>query len=258
MFNLENQAAVVTGAGNPDGLGFAIAKALLTAGARVTISATSDRILDRLKELSGFGEATALKADLSRSGEADRLIDHTVEELGRIDILVNNAGLAQTGVSSDWNLVGQITDEAWRMAQSITLDTCFFTTRAALRYMQPQSYGRIVNISSVTGPIVVFPATGGYGSAKSAMVGLTRSVAFEYGKHGITANAIAPGWIENGKSSENIRRGGLNTPLRRAGRPEEVATLALFLASRESSYVTGQLIAVDGGNTIQEFKGEPL
>jgi 3-oxoacyl-[acyl-carrier protein] reductase len=121
--------------------------------------------------------------------------------------------------------------------------------------MLKRKYGRIVNIASVTGPLVTNPRSAGYSAAKAAMVGLTRALAIEVADRNVTVNAVAPGWIETGSSSKAEVIAGRNSPAKRPGRPAEVAAAALFLASEASSYVTGQMLVVDGGNTIQEFKG---
>ena len=116
-------------------------------------------------------------------------------------------------------------------------------------------YGRIVNIASVTGPLVSNPGSAGYSAAKAAIVGMSRSLAIEVAKHNITVNNVAPGWIKTASSTEQELVGAQNTPMGRAGKPAEVGNLIAFLASDESSYITGQLIVIDGGNTIQEYKG---
>lgn len=255
MPGVQGRVALVTGAGNPDGIGFAIARALVSAGASVAISATSDRIFDRARELGKISSATAAwKADLSDPGQANELVANVTGKFGRLDILVNNAGMVQTGIPKSWSRVEEISDTEWRSAMSLSLDTCFFASRAAIPAMKDQRHGRIINISSVSGPLVVFEFGGAYASAKAAMTGLTRSQALELGPHGITANAIAPGWIANGKPSQNLLTGGANTPVGRPGTPDEVASLALYLAMDEASYLTGQVIVVDGGNIIQESK----
>jgi 3-oxoacyl-[acyl-carrier protein] reductase len=253
--DFKGRVALVTGAGATDGIGFAAAKLLAEAGAKVAITSTTKRIHERLKELpASAASKAAFIADLSDDGEAKALVAAVKKRFGRLDILINNAGMLQTGRKNTASRVERIGNEEWRRALSLNLDTCFFVTRAAVPHMLRGRYGRIVNISSVSGPLVTFPRGGAYGAAKAAMLGYTRSLALELGRKGITANAIAPGWIDTGSSTAKERRAGRNTPSGRSGRPEEVGAVACFLASESASYVTGQLIVVDGGNIIQEIK----
>ncbi len=252
----EGRVALVTGAGAADGIGFAAAKLLAEAGAKVAITSTTRRIQDRLKELPGTADSkAAFAADLSDDKQARALVAAVKKRFGRLDILINNAGMIQTGKKNTASPVERIDDDEWRRALALNLDTCFFVTRAAVPIMQRQKYGRIVNVSSVSGPLVTFPKGGAYGTAKAAMMGYTRSLALELAPLGITANAIAPGWIATGSQSAKEKRAGRNTPAGRSGQPEEVGAVAWFLAGESASYVTGQLIVVDGGNIIQEIKG---
>ncbi|MDI5930019.1 SDR family NAD(P)-dependent oxidoreductase [Rhizobium leguminosarum] len=258
MAGVNGRVAIVTGAGNPQGIGYGIAKALREAGASVVLGATTARIHERCAELGGGGNLAGFVGDLTDRTTAAGLIQFALERFGRVDILVNNAGMQQTGVETSWPAVDSISDDAWSRALRVSLDTCFFVTRAAIPAMKKNRHGRIINMSSVSGPVVTFSGGGAYGAAKAAMIGYTRSLALELGSDGIIANAIAPGWINNGGNSDQLMIGGDNTPIGRPGRPEEVGSLAVYLASDECSYLTGQMIVIDGGNTIQEYKGPPL
>lgn len=252
---LDGQVALVTGAGSADGIGFATARALAAAGARVAITSTTKRIKERLRELGGDGAHIALMADLTDASAVDELVAGVNASLGRIDILVNNAGMVQTGRAQRSKLFHKTAADEWLRIMDINLNTCFHVSRAVLPQMLRRHFGRIVNIASVTGPLVTNPRSTGYSAAKAAMVGLTRALAIEVADKGITVNAVAPGWIETGSSSKAEIIAGNHTPAKRPGRPSEVAAAATFLASREASYITGQMLVVDGGNSIQEFKG---
>lgn len=256
MGGVRGRTALVTGAGSVDGIGFATARLLVEAGARVAITSTTDRIFDRLKALPGNRrQKAAFVADLTDGGAVLALVRSVEKAFGPIDILVNNAGMAQTGIAEPAREFQDISDAAWRRTIDINLTTCFAVTRAVLPGMRKRRYGRIVNMSSVSGPLVVFPRGASYAAAKAAMLGLTRGLAIEVARRNITVNAVAPGWIKTASSGAWEVAAGKNTPAGRPGRAEEVGHLALFLASEEASYVTGQLIVVDGGNTIQEVKG---
>lgn len=255
MTGVEGRVALVTGAGSAEGIGFAIAKVLLAGGAKVAISATTPRIFERLEELGAApGTAFAATADLARPEEARRLAGEAATALGPVAILVNNAGMVQTGHDLPSRPLREVADAAWAHMLAITLTSAFNLARAVLPGMRAAGWGRIVNIGSVTGPVVGIPGSGPYAAAKAGMLGMTRAFALEEGPAGITANCIAPGWISTGSSSAAELRAGRHTPAGRPGRPEEVGHVARFLASEEASYVTGQLIVVDGGNTIQEYK----
>lgn len=254
MLSFDGRIALVTGAGSADGIGFATANALAKAGARVAITSTTKRIHERLRELDGSGHA-AFVADLTIEDQVAALVEGLNKKLGRIDVLVNNAGMIQTGKRERLNLFHKIATADWQRTLDINLDTCFLVTRAVLPQMLRRQYGRIVNISSVTGPLVTAPGSAGYSAAKAAMMGLTRALAVEVGNKGITVNAVGPGWIETASSSKKEIVAGKHTPVGRPGRPSEVAAAALFLASTEASYITGQMLVVDGGNILQEIKG---
>src|SRR5260370_4192401 len=251
---LNKQTAVITGAGSVEGIGFAVARRLHAAGVRVVITSTTDRIHTRARELDGEGVLSFI-ADLTVETDVQRFVDAVLSRAGRIDILVNNAGMSQTGRPTDSKPLSETSFAEWQNQIAITLHTAFRMTRAVLPGMTQQKYGRIVNVTSVTGPLVSNRGSAAYGAAKAAMDGMMRAVAIETARDGITINGVAPGWISTSSSTESEKIAALHTPLRRAGTPDAAAAAICFLASPEASYITGQVLVVDGGNILQENKG---
>jgi 3-oxoacyl-[acyl-carrier protein] reductase len=167
---------------------------------------------------------------------------------------VNNAGLAAVSGAEEAASVMSTTDDDWRAAISRNLDTTFYVTRAAVPLLTDHA-GRIVNMSSVSGPLMAYANDAAYHAAKAAIIGLTRSIAIDVAPRGITCNAVAPGWIATAASTSHELSMGEATPMGRPGNPEEVAAVVRFLASPASSYLTGQMIVVDGANSIAEERG---
>jgi 3-oxoacyl-[acyl-carrier protein] reductase len=251
--SLAGRTALVSGAGSETGIGFAVAAALVGAGARVAITSTTARIHERAAELRAIGaDVFAWAGDLTDRAAVRELVEATEDTLGPLDILVNNAGMAQTGTALRDGPVHTLHGESWDRQIAITLTTAFNLTRLVAGGMLDRGWGRIVTVSSVTGPLVSFAGQGAYAAAKAGLEGLTRTLAIELGPHGITANTVAPGWIATGSSTEAELRSGRYTPVGRPGTPREVAAAVVFLASPAASYITGHTLVVDGGNTIQE------
>nr|NCW97176.1 SDR family oxidoreductase [Actinomycetota bacterium] len=247
MFSLSGKRALVSGAGAPGGIGFAIAKSLKDLGAEVIITSTTERIYDRASDLG----VTGFIADLTTESDCLELI----ARVGALDILVNNAGMTSQndplGADEASDLTS-VTLEAWQRGMKRNLDTAFNLTKCALPSLRKSKSGRIVMVSSVTGGLMAMSNQPVYAAAKAAMLGLMRSLALDEAKYGITCNAVLPGWIETDTQSAHEKLQGTKTPLGRNGRPEEIASLVGWIASENSGYMTGQVLVVDGGNSIRE------
>jgi len=242
---LENKTALITGASR--GIGKAIALTFAQHGANV---AFSDLIYDEQavsleNELSSYGvKAKGFASDASSLSSAETLINDVVNHFGSIEILVNNAGITRD------NLLMRMEEKDWDMVLNVNLKSVFNLTKAVQRFMLKQKAGSIINMSSVVG-ISGNAGQSNYSASKAGMIGFTKSIAKELGSRNVRCNAIAPGFIETDMTAklpaEVVENWVKNIPLRRSGKPEDVANLALFLASDLSSYITGQVITVCGG-----------
>ena len=254
---LFNQVAFVTGVAKPNGIGFATAKALAEEGVKICIADISPMVHERGEELSILGvDVTSYVTDLRQLSAVKDIAVKVVEKYGKVDILCNIAGMVITGGEDEALVTVLDMDEnEWDFSIELNLKTTFNAIKAFLPFMVKNKYGRIVNCSSVTGPVVSNPGEAAYSAAKAGIMGLTRGLAIEVAKDGVVVNAVGPGWITTDASLEGELIGAKNTPVGRGGTPDEVANVIKFLASPEAGYVIGQLVVVDGGNTIQEYKG---
>jgi 3-oxoacyl-[acyl-carrier protein] reductase len=251
-FDLTGRTALVTGAGSAEGIGFAAARELGLLGAAIVITATTARVDNRVRELEALGiDANGIVARL----ESPELVDAMVADLGSRkispDIVVNNAGMIATG--DDWAR-GDLSMPAdhWRATIDANLSSTFYVSRALLPAMIERGWGRIINVASTTGGVGAARDDIAYAAAKAGVVGLTRALAVDSAIHGVTVNAVAPGWIATASQLESEVIEGTLVPAGRSGTPGEVGSVIASLAIPGASYITGQLVVVDGGNAIAE------
>ncbi len=246
--DLFNRVAIVTGSGR--GIGRAIALKLAEVGATVVVNDIGDAtsvegVAEEIKAMNR--QSLAILADVSSPPDVARLVEETITTYGKVDILVNNAGIARD------QLVMRMSDEDWDKVLSVNLKSVFLCTRAVLRHMAKQHWGRIISIASIVG-VVGNPGQANYASAKAGIIGFTRTIAKEMASRGITANAIAPGFIDTEMTQQlkdewkqEIKS---RIPLGYFGSPRHVAEAVAFLASEEARYISGQVLGVDGGMAI--------
>lgn len=242
---LVGKTVLITGGSR--GIGRSVALSFAGEGANVIINYAKDdeRAMNVIKEIEEYGvKALAFKANISEVEEVNKMIDEIKRKFDGIDILINNAGITRDGL-----FIG-MKEKDWDEVININLKGAFLCTKAVIRGMIKQKYGKIVNISSVVG-VIGNPGQANYSASKAGIIGFTKSIAKEVASRNITVNAIAPGFIETDmtkKLPESIKESMIETvPMKKYGRPEDVANLAIFLSSDKAGYITGQVIHVDGG-----------
>jgi 3-oxoacyl-[acyl-carrier protein] reductase len=246
MFKLNDQTALITGASG--GIGAALASAFYAQGATIAISGTREEALqalaNKLKESGQKNQVFIIPCNLTDPTAVEELLPKAEELMGKVDILVNNAGITRDGLSI------RMKDEEWDQVLNVNLTSAFRLCRAALKTMMKRRHGRIINISSIVG-VTGNPGQANYVAAKAGLIGLSKSLAQEVASRGITVNCIAPGFITSSMTEElpeSVKEKYLNSiPQGRMGMPEEIAAGAIYLASSEAAYVTGQTLHINGG-----------
>lgn len=259
MKRLEGRVAIVTGAAQ--GIGAGISSVLAMHGAHVVLTDVSDAVMEAAEDIRREGsKVEAHIMDVTDGGQVEEVVKRILERHGKIDILVNNAGIYPR------RRIVEMSEEFMQGMFDVNVFGMFRCARAVLPGMMERRHGKIVNMSSVTGPMVGSPSGGqtAYAATKSAVQGFTVALALEVAQHGVNVNCVMPGYIESksawglrggegpGDAEERMREFGLKIPVGRQGTPEEVGELVLFLASDESKYITGASFVIDGGNTLQE------
>lgn len=255
---LKDKAALVTGSAK--GIGKAIAVALAREGCNVVVNDVDVEPMEGVvQEIQKMGRrAISIVADVRDREQVYKMVEKCVETFGKIDILVNNAGGTMgTPTKLPPKLLGEVTDDTWELVLDVNLRGTFLCTQAAVKYMKEQKSGKIVNISSMGGRIGDLCTSPHYSAAKAGVLGLMRHVAKEVGRYGINVNSICPGFIISGPRIEKLWQDRRETgradeileqiALKRTGKPEEIASVAVFLCSEESSYMTGTTLDVHGG-----------
>jgi 3-oxoacyl-[acyl-carrier protein] reductase len=245
MSDNKGKVAIVTGSSR--GIGRAIAEQLASEGYSVVCCATSQEGADKAANAIAEAyktETLGIQVDVSQQDSIDNLVSKTIERFSRVDVLVNNAGITQD------NLMLRMKPEEWTNVISVNLNSVFYASKAVMRPMLKQKFGRIISITSVVG-LMGNPGQANYAASKSGVIGFTKSVAKEVSAKGITVNAVAPGFIETDMIAslpkdylDNIIK---DIPIKRLGRPEDIAHAVSYLASDNAQYVTGQVLTVDGG-----------
>lgn len=246
MFDLKGKVALVTGAGR--GIGKEIALTLARAGAAVVVTDVADSVFITAKEIETLNvEALAVKCDVSNLDEVLSTQKQVMEKFNKLDILVNNAGIYPQKPFLEMSI------DDWCKVVQVNQFGVFYFTKAFIQGMVDRKYGKVINLSSVSGPVAIFPNLVHYSTTKAAISGFTKALALEMASHGININAVAPGPIDvsEGQSNEAMLAQIVRAiPLGRMGKPVDIATLVLFLASDESNFITGQTIVSDGGYTL--------